>query len=293
MNIKLIAAILIFVLGSVAYTTYRQYSDLSAIKSQISATPQTVVETPSPSTSAPLQSPTASPRLSPHKTIVPVATKAPTPTPKPKIDYYLSSTSQILVPENTIGVTEYTQTQTYPKMRLEADFAANNAAAGDVVEMKIYEDGLLQQTKNQQVYSTTNFHFADVYYAKARSVGTHTVKFVYNENRAVEESNYNNNEANFTFKILAENIPPTFTIDGPVSINGQTCLRWIDLQDNVSVYTDVWAKWKIDDGSWSNRTSENPYGCITGVLGSSHIYTVHAEDAAGNIKEEIKNFTIY
>lgn len=190
-------------------------------------------------------------------------------------------------------MTEFVENQSYPQMKFTTEFAVNNAIAGDTVEMKIYENGSLQQTKTQQVFSTTNFHFADTYYAKTRSVGTHTIKIVYNENRGVVESNYSNNEAIFTFKILPESIPPTFTIDGPTTINGQTCMRWINLEDNMSVYTDVWGKWKIDDGAWSNRTSENPYGCITAAVGTNHTYTVHAEDFRGNVKEETRVFTVY
>ena len=216
----------------------------------------------------------------------------PKPTPKPLPDYYVQSHSQILVPENISNVTEYSVTQVYPKMRLEVDFGVNNAKAGDSVEMKIYEDGSVQQTQSRQVASGTNAVFADVYYAKARSIGTHTVKFVYNENRSVTESNYGNNEYTFTFKIIGETTPPTFTIDGPYQINGQTCMRWINLTDNVSVYTDVWAKWKIDGSDWSTRTSENPYGCISGIAGSSHTYYVHAEDAQGNVREDSKAFIL-
>lgn len=87
--------------------------------------------------------------------------------------------------------------------------------------------------------------------------------------------------------------PPTFTIDGPYAINGQTCMRWINLVDNVSVYTDVWAKWKIDDGAWSSPTSENPYGCITAKSGTTHTYFVHAEDFRGNVAEKSATFTSF
>ena len=235
----------------------------------------------------------ASPKPTPKPTQVSTPTPTPTPTLKPLRDYYLKSQNQYYDPDNRAGVTEFVENQSYPQMKFTTEFAVNNAIAGDTVEMKIYENGSLQQTKTQQVFSTTNFHFADTYYAKTRSVGTHTIKIVYNENRGVVESNYSNNEAIFTFKILPESIPPTFTIDGPTTINGQTCMRWINLEDNMSVYTDVWGKWKIDDGAWSNRTSENPYGCITAAVGTNHTYTVHAEDFRGNVKEETKVFTVY
>lgn len=228
----------------------------------------------------------ASSKPSPKPTQTKTPTPTPTPTPKPLHDYYLKSQNQYYEPDNRADVYEFVENQSYPQMKFAAEFGVNNAAVGDTVDVKIYEDGSLQQTKTQQVYATTNFHFAETYYAKTRNVGTHTIKFVYNENRGVAESNYGNNEATFSFKILPENTPPTFTIDGPLMINGQTCMRWINLVDNVSVYTDVWGKWKIDDGAWSNRTSENPYGCITGAPGSTHTYIVHAEDARGNVNEK-------
>lgn len=237
---------------------------------------------------------TLTPKSTPTPTAKPTPkpTPTPTPTPKPLPDYFVQSHSQILLPENTSNVTEYSVTQVYPKMRLEVDFSVNNAKAGDSVEMKIYEDGSVQQTQSRQVPSGTNAVFADVYYAKARDVGTHTVRFVYNETKSVAESNYGNNEYTFTFKITGETTPPSFSIDGPYNINGQTCMRWINLSDNVSVYTDVWAKWKIDGADWSGRTSENPYGCISGDPGSSHTYYVHAEDARGNVREDSRSFTL-
>lgn len=245
---------------------------------------------------SPLPSPSSTSQIRPTprpSTRVATPTPTPTPTPKPQIDYYVKSHSQILVPENQSNVTEFVESQVYPRMRLEVDFAVNNASVGDTVELRIYDDGNLQQTATRQVSSTTNFHFAEVFYAKAHGAGDHSVRIVFNENRAVSESNYGNNEHTFTYKILRETVPPTFTIDGPYTINGQTCMRWVDLVDNVSVYTDVWAKWKIDDGAWSSQASGTVYGCVTGAQGSSHTYYVHAEDRNGNVREDSKVFTIY
>lgn len=249
---------------------------------------------PSPApTTATARFPSSTPTPTPKPSLKSSPTPTPTPTPPPLIDYYLKSNSQSYEPEHRSGATEYTENTYYPQMSLSAEFGVNNAKVGDRVELKIYEDGSLQETRTQTVGSTTSFHFADFYYSKTRSVGSHNVKFVYNENRKVVESNYGNNEASFSFTILAEKEPPTFTIDGPYIINGQTCMRWINLVDNNSVYTDVWGKWKIDDGSWSPPTSENPYGCITAELGSTHTYYVHAEDFRGNVREDSRTFTAY
>jgi hypothetical protein len=234
-------------------------------------------------------SPTPTPRV--VATVRPSPT--PTPTPRPLIDYYVQSHSQILVPENRSDVTEFVESQVYPRMRLQVDFAVNNARVGDTVELKIYDDGQLQQTASRTVSSTTNFHFSEVFYAKARPAGDHSVKFVFNENRAVQESNYGNNEHTFTYKITKETEPPTFTIDGPYLVNGQTCMRWINLVDNVSVYTDVWARWNIDNTAWSSNSSGTVYGCISGTPGSTHTYYVHAEDRNGNVREDSRTFTLY
>lgn len=279
--------------GLVGYDIYRR---LQAQPPAISTTPNPIsIDTqdnalPSiaPLANATPQS-TPTPKASPKLVVV----STPTPTPKPQVDYYLISSSQIYQPEHKHSVTEYVENSHYPQMLFIANFGVKNAKVGDKVEKRVYENGSLQETKLQEVYSTTNFHFADTYYAKTRNIGTHTVKIVYNESRGVAESNYGNNEITFTFKILPETTPPTFTIDGPYQINGQTCMRWIDLVDNVSVYTDVWGKWKIDNGDWSSPTSQNPYGCITAPSGSTHTYTVHAEDLRGNTRQESKTFTAY
>lgn len=260
-----------------------------------SSLPQTEADTlESPElTTPPINSPDrASTPKSTQKPTPRPALVSPTPTPRPNPDYFVQSHTQILLPENTLGITEFTQTSTYPRMRLETQFALQNAQLGDKVEYRVYENGTLQSLETRTVAST-NAIFVEVYHLKARNIGTHTVRMVYNENKALPESNYSNNEYTFTVKIIGETEPPTFTIDGPYLINGQTCMRWINLVDNVSVYTDVWGKWKIDDEAWSNRTSENPYGCISGISGSEHTYYVHAQDAAGNTRESSQVFTLY
>lgn len=123
--------------------------------------------------------------------------------------------------------------------------------------------------------------------------GTHTVKMVFNENHAIPENDYSNNEYTFTYKIIAETTPPSFSIRGPELINGQACLTVENLSDNKSIYTDVWAKWKIDGGEWSSARSGTDWGCISGIPGSSHTFYAHAEDARGNFKEDSKVFTLF
>ncbi len=234
----------------------------------------------------------ATTKPTPKPTVKPSPSPTPTPTPKPLRDYYVQSHSQTLIPEQT-NATEYVETQTVSRQRLEVDFAANNVSVGDTVVLRIYEDGNVKKEETRTVSSTTNFHFAEVYYPIQWNPGTHTVKMVFNENHAIPESDYGNNEYTFTYKIIAETTPPTFTIRGPESINGQTCLTVENLSDNKSVYTDVWSKWKIDGGEWSSARCGTDWGCISGTSGSSHTFYAHAEDARGNIKEESKVFTLY
>lgn len=240
---------------------------------------------PSPVASA---RPAASPKASPR----PSSTATPSPSPELSVDYYLKSTSILLTPENTMGASQFTQTSTWPRLRIEADFAARNGKKAGAVTYRLYEDDrLISEDRREPV--DDNAYFADVYYPTARSAGKHSVKITYNEDRKFAETSYVNNEFYYTYTILPEKEPPTFTIDGPYNINGQTCMRWINLEDNMSVYTDVWAKYQIDDGAWSNKTSENPYGCITAQPGTSHTYTVHAEDLNGNVSEQSAEFTAF
>lgn len=240
-------------------------------------------------TPQPTIKPTSKPTIKP--TIKPSIAPSPTPTPKPVVDYYIHSHSQILVPDE-ITTTEYVENKIYPRMRLEVDMGMNNASPDGIVNYKIIEDGVVRESGDHKII-VPNSTFDDVYYAKSWEPGSHTVRFVYNENRAVIESNYDNNEYIFTFRIIAEKEPPTFTIDGPYLIDGQTCMRWINPEDNKSTYTDVWAKWKIDDGAWSQHWSGTQYGCISGISGSSHTYYVHAEDFRGNVKEGSKTFNLF
>lgn len=240
---------------------------------------------PSPAASAQVAaSPKASPRAS--------AVASASPSPKLSVDYYLKSTSILLTPENTMGATQFTQTSTWPRLRIEADFAARNGKRAGAVTYRLYEDGRLMSEDRREPVDD-NAYFADIYYPTARSAGKHSVRITYNEDRKFAEESYANNEFIYTYTILPEKEPPTFTIDGPYNIDGQTCMRWINLQDNMSTYTDVWAKYQIDDGAWSNKTSENPYGCVTAPSGSEHSYTVHAEDLNGNVSEQTAEFTAF
>lgn len=287
--------LMVLTVVGVTVANFRRTTELGAVATPVPSTemvttqPGGVSVSPYPSK---IPSPLASIRISasPKPSVRPSA--IPSPSPAVSVDYYLKSTSILLMPENTMGATQFTQTSTWPRLRLEANFAARHGKQAGAVTYRLYEDDrLISENRREPV--DDNAYFSDVYYPTMQTAGKHSVRITYNEDRRFAEASYTNNEFYYTYTILPEKEPPTFQIDGPHNINGQTCMRWINLQDNMSVYTDVWAKYQIDDGAWSNRTSENPYGCISAPSGSSHTYTVHAEDLNGNVAEQSAEFTAY
>ncbi len=181
-----------------------------------------------------------------------------------------------------------------PKVTLCFHFVANEAVAGKSIKFTFTLDDKIELEDNLGTYDKLETgKIYDWCHDSTTSIGKHTAKLQLNSDKSLKESNYNNNLARIDWENLADKIAPNFTIDGPYLIDGKTCMRWIHLEDNISVYTDVWAKWKIDGADWSGKTSENPYGCITGTSGSSHTYYVHAEDARGNAYEQSKSFVLY
>ena len=239
---------------------------------------------PDPTSSLiPLASVKASPKPSPK---IVLATPAPTPTPLP--DYFAGEINVYGAYGNNVS---FDEADNLSGMTVNAKFH-NNAqtdGTGDL-HIRMFQDGNIRYDDIKPKFSNSSVIYS---YRPSIEVGSHAIKFIINENKLVAESNYGNNEITVNYTVNGDKIAPTFTLDGPYSINNQTCMRWINLQDNKSVYTDVWAKWKIDDGSWSNRTSENPYGCDGGTSGSSHTYYVHAEDYRGNAREDSRVFTLY
>ncbi len=161
--------------------------------------------------------------------------------------------------------------------------------SGDL-RLHIYVNGALKVDESKPKFAESVTSYS---YRPPADPGTYTVKFVLNEQGFVAESDLGNNTAVMGYTINPDRTPPTFEIDGPYLIDGQTCMRWIKLEDNVSVYTDVWAEWKIDDGQWSERSSGTVYGCATGESGSSHLYIVRAQDKAGNVREDALGFSIF
>lgn len=191
-------------------------------------------------------------------------------------------------PNNTTTVEE---TSSLQGMRVDASFR-NNALITSTksVRIKAYYDGTFKQEYTQPEFGGWTIGFS---YLPPIEPGQHTVRFTINESHDITETNYSNNELSITYTVIGDKTPPNFRIDGPYQINGQTCMRWVDLVDNVFVYTDVWAKWKIDNGAWSAKSTENIYGCITAASGTSHTYTVHAEDLRGNASEQSSTFVSF
>lgn len=239
--------------------------------------------------------PTPTPTIKPTS-IITIKTPTPLPSTKPTItptsnpiaDYFADGIKVIGAANNSTTILE---TGSLSTMKVEANFK-NNAmieSSGNV-RVDVYYDGIHKTTLERAEYGAYSAAFT---YVPPVDPGSHTVRMVINEKHIISETAYGNNEQSITYTIIPDSTPPGFTIDGPYAINNQTCMRWINLYDNVSVYTDVWAKWKIDSGTWSTPTSENPYACITAESGTTHTYTVHAEDRRANITELSKTFVAF
>jgi hypothetical protein len=235
--------------------------------------------------------PSPSPVHSAKPSSTPVAIKpspSPTPSPSPIADYYPSGFH--IGGSQTDGTT-FEETSSLPAFAVGVMFTNDARTAGTgIVKVRVYYDNNYKTELTHAVYGAWGFTFD--YYPPIEG-GSHSVRFVMNEDHAMLESNYNNNERTLHYTINAEKIPPTFTIDGPYAVSGQTCMRIINLEDNVSVYTDVWYKWKIDDGIWSERRSGTEYGCITAAPNTQHTYYIHAEDRNGNVKEDSRLFSAF
>lgn len=237
--------------------------------------------------SAPISTPTGakiSPRPSAKPSVKP--SPSPTPTPAPLADYYPST---FRIGGSETNGTTFEETASLANLTAEIVFRQDVMITSSAsVKVRVYYDGTYKTEIVRTEYGAYGAAFS---YLLPIDPGSHTVKFVINEDHSIKESNYSNNEKSVTYTINGDKTAPSFTIDGPYVIDGQTCMRWINLEDNVSVYTDVWAKWKMDDGSWSEKTSGTAYGCVGGVTGSLHTYSVHAEDRRGNVKEDSRQFT--
>ena len=221
--------------------------------------------------------------------VTPTVFPTATPTVVKLIADYFSDGIKVIGAANNSTILE--ENSSLSTMKVEANFR-NNAMieSSGKVYVKVYYDGIYKTTLDRAEYGAYSAVFT---YVPPMDPGSHTVRMVINENHAISETNYGNNEQSISYTIIPDTTPPGFTIDGPYQINNQTCMRWTNLSDNVSVYTDVWAKWKIDDGAWSAPTSENPYGCISAASGTTHTYTVHAEDNRTNVTEQSKSFTAF
>jgi len=294
-NQTIIVGIFILIFGGiVGYDTYSRYHIAQSEASRIvvdttQANPSPVVVSepssePSPASISfsPTPKPTTKPTIKPSPT--------PTPTPTPMGDFFFESAKMTyrghdigdLVDEGEGPVGSIFM----KGMVRNYDIRANTGT----VNMKVYYDGKIIVEKERRLFDEYYWYEEHLI---PKDLGEHTVKIVYNENRAIPETNYSHNEQVFHYRVIADGVPPTFTIDGPYNIDGQTCMRWVNLTDNAFVYTDVWAKYKIDDGAWSEKSTGTVYGCVTGTTGETHTYTVRAEDLRGNIREESKQFSAY
>lgn len=269
-----------------------------------------IVSSPSPESSIiPSSSPKAT--FKPISVITPMSSPKPTPVPQPTLDIRFGNPSGNVKQtidegqgDGRVINREYTSIQAgqfdevsptwSPRVTVCFHLVVGENIVGKDLNFSFSLDDKVEISDNLGGYDKLEAgRLYDWCHDVTTSLGKHTAKMLLNPDKSLKESNYNNDLARVDYENLSDKIPPNFTIDGPYLIDGATCMRWIYLEDNISTYTDVWGKWRIDGGDWSSKTSENPYGCVTGTSGSNHTYSVHAEDYRGNVNEQTKTFMLY
>ncbi len=122
------------------------------------------------------------------------------------------------------------------------------------------------------------------------SVGRHNVTIEVNRDKRIVESNYSNNSFSLNYEISPDNMPPSFTIYGPVKEIEGTCLWPQEISDNISPYSDMNIQINFDNNQLT--TFNGSRSCIAGSPGETHTYYVKITDKRGNTTEKNKNFSI-
>lgn len=306
----LIVVIVASIIGIVYYKNNLVVS--KPVASELPVSSLSPSPTPSPSASV-LPSPTNSAKSSAKPTTKPTPTPTPTPTPisRPSLDLRFGNPSanikqtidegkgdgRVINREYSsiqIGGFDEVSSSWSPRVTVCYHIIASETIAGKDFKFTYSQDGkVVTEDTLAQYDKLESGRIYDWCHDTTNDIGSHFATFSLNTGKSLAESNYSNNLGRIDWNNIADNIAPNFTIDGPYLIDGKTCMRWIYLEDNISVYTDVWGRWNIDGAAWSSQTSENPYACISGTSGSTHTYTVHAEDFRGNVSEQKKSFVLY
>lgn len=123
------------------------------------------------------------------------------------------------------------------------------------------------------------------------AIGKHNVKFMFNPDRTIPETDYSNNSAEIEYRVLADNVPPSFNIHEAISEEEGVCIWPENVSDNVTLYSDLVILQKMDDGEW--EPYQWPRKCITGSIGEQHTYRVKITDERENTTEKSKIFSIF
>lgn len=253
-----------------------------APKTEDTATPNLVSETPTPSSTS--------------TTITSTPTPKAGTTPSPSLDLEVLPASNTIVKfgynkgdgNGWIAVKQFyasdypsfDEVSRYWSSTVTACFGyrSNENLTAKEIPYAIYLDNILYASGS----SKNNSWCWDL----GHEVGRHFVKFIVNPDKAIAEKNYDNNSLEISHELRADSVPPYFSFSGPSQQAEGTCV-WINgIFDNRSPYSDLTIEDKIDNEPYGPY--HYPRFCINGPLGEQHYYWVKITDERGNTTE--KNF---
>ena len=288
---------------------------LTKLKSEINSSPSpSPIVSPTPSVSA---TPSASPKSSPKPSLKPSLKPTSKPSPLPTIPSFTPINLDLRFgnPSANIKQTfddgsgtgrvinrEYSSIQTgqfdelpsswSPRVTVCYHLIANEKLDGALIN---YTFSLDNVTEVQDNFSSIGIMEAGRIYDWCHDVttalGAHTAKLVLNPTRSLKEGNYANDLARVDWTNLADNIPPNFTLMGPV-YEGTTgvCLFPQYISDNVTLVSALKIEQKVDSADWTAFTGTRY--CFANEHNTTHTYSVKITDARGNKTEQTRTFTI-
>lgn len=94
-----------------------------------------------------------------------------------------------------------------------------------------------------------------------------------------------------SYQVFADQQGPTIQFATPWrNSQGQTCIKVINVQDNISPVSRITQLEKMDNAEYR---SLHPEYCVSGQAGETHLYSVKATDERGNTTEQSHTFIIH
>lgn len=251
----------------------------------------------------------AKPSTTPSSTTKPSATPTPTPTPLTTLDIRFGNPSvnvkqtyddgsgagRVINREYTsiqVGEFDEVPSSWSPRVTVCFHLVAGEEIKGKDLKFTLSLDDKTDVEDNLGQYDKLEAgKLYDWCHDVTTDIGRHTVKLSLNGDKSIKEANYSNNLARLDWVNLADKIAPNYTLTGPTSDAGKTCLTLSYLSDNVTKNFDLKIEEKFDSESWKTTTATTY--CTTGTSGSSHTYTAKVTDARGNVNEQTKAFVLY